>query len=167
MRYKVFNGHSDYAFKVFHEQRMGNISDLKDNYLPLMKKGGVQVEVFQVGGDFAIPHAGIDGRDTITCLKILESNLAQIRANPDDFYLITDGNQLSTAKDDPKRGIIFSMEGASALAAGPQMLPIFYELGLRSVALCKRPGRSHRDSPARRCTGKTRLFNGRYQQYFV
>jgi len=139
MRYKVFNGHSDYAFKVFHEQRMGNTSDLKDNYLPLMKKGGVQVEVFQVGGDFTIPHAGIDGRDTLTCLQILESNLAQIRANPDEFYLITDGDQLRTAKDDARRGFIFSMEGASALAQGPQMLSVFYELGLRSVALTHNP----------------------------
>jgi len=50
MRYKVFNAHSDYAFKVFHEKRMGNANELKDNYLPLMKKGGVQVEVFRVGG---------------------------------------------------------------------------------------------------------------------
>jgi len=135
MQYKVFNGHSDYALKVYHEQLMGNHSDLKDNYLPLMKKGGVQVEVFQVGGDFSMPGGGLDGHDTITCLKILEANLAQIRANPDDFYLITNADQLRSARENSKRGIIFSMEGVTALSAGPQMLSVFYELGLRSIAL--------------------------------
>ncbi len=61
-----------------------------------MKKGGVVVEVFQVGGDFFLPEAGLNGSDTLTSLKILECNLAQIRNNLKEFDLILDSHDLET-----------------------------------------------------------------------
>ena len=67
-----------------------------ETYLPLMKKGGVVVEVFQVGGDFFLPKVGLDGSDTLTSLKILECNLAQIRNNLKEFDLILDSHDLET-----------------------------------------------------------------------
>jgi len=135
MLYPVFNAHSDYSFKVYHEKRKGNENHLLKNYLPLMKKGGVLVEVLQVGGDFFLPAAGLDGSDTLTCLKILECNLAQIRANPKEFDLILNAGDLEAVKKSGRRCIIFSMEGAKALTDDPALLTIFYELGLRAISL--------------------------------
>ncbi|MHA1719907.1 MAG: hypothetical protein ACTSWX_13360 [Promethearchaeota archaeon] len=49
---QLFNGHSDYAFFIYHQLLNGNQDHLYDTYYPQMKNSNIGVTVFQVSGDF-------------------------------------------------------------------------------------------------------------------
>ncbi|MHA1746424.1 MAG: dipeptidase [Promethearchaeota archaeon] len=131
----LFNGHSDYAFFIYHQLLSGNPDHLYDTYYPLMKKSNIGVTVLQVSGDFDLVEFQHNPRDPLVALRTINCLLTQIRRHSQEFHLITDQKTLELCNDPEHTGFILSFEGSTVLGQDLSQLNLFYELGLRSLAL--------------------------------
>lgn len=93
-----------------------------------LTQGGVNIQVFAI---FVLPKLekiGIDvSLEMIAIAKEMEK---------DGFTLIKSKNDLKKIEETKNRiGMILSLEGTVALERNLQLLPIFYELGIRNIGL--------------------------------
>ena len=112
----LFNGHSDYAFFIYHQLLNGNPNHLHDIYYPQMKNSNIGVTIFQVSGDFDILEFQHNPRDPLVALKTINCLLLQIRQHSKEFHLITDYKTLELCKKPEHTGFILSFEGSTVLA---------------------------------------------------
>jgi len=90
----VFDAHSDYALHVHREHIKGIKDVLKVQHLPFLRKGGVNIEVLTVGGDFDL-FPEFDSQNYNTILQVLDSIHNEISNNPDLFVLIRNSKDLT------------------------------------------------------------------------
>lgn len=129
----IVNGHSDFGLKIYYEFLQGNPHELIKTYLPQLRSGNVKFVILQAGGDFSAN--GIDFGDTLTVLKTLSFVRRKILENPKEFRLITRGEDFETILQNDQIGILLSIEGARCIDSDLLILDVFYDLGLRSLAL--------------------------------
>ena len=132
------NSHSDYAIHAYRERLLHNRDALKEDYLPLLKKGGVKLEIIQVSCDF-FTFQGLDLNDPRHVLASIDSILASIRNNPDDFLLITRNSHIDELESSDKVGFLLSIEGAASIDERLSLLRTYFRLGLRAIALTHNP----------------------------
>lgn len=132
------NSHSDYAIQAYRERLLRNRDALKEDYLPLLKKGGVNLEVIQVACDF-FTFQGLDLNDPRHVLASIDSIRMSIRDNPEDFLLITRSGHLDELESSDKIGFLLSIEGAASIDERLALLRTYFRLGLRAVALTHNP----------------------------
>lgn len=130
----VVDAHSDYALHVYREHRKGNKNVLKEQHLPFLRDGGVNIEVLTVGGDFDL-FPEFDSQDYNTILQVIDSIQNEIYNNSDLFILIKNSKDFDKIKGNKKIGFILALEGANSIKNDFSRLHKYYELGLRSVAL--------------------------------
>ena len=68
----IIDAHSDYALHVYREHLKGKENVLKEQHLPFLKKGGVNIEVLTVGGDFDL-FPEFDSKNYHTIIKVIDS----------------------------------------------------------------------------------------------
>lgn len=129
----VFDAHSDYALHVHREHIKGIKDVLKVQHLPFLRKGGVNIEVLTVGGDFDL-FPEFDSQNYNTILQVLDSIHNEISNNPDLFVLIRNSKDFDEIKN-KKIGFILALEGANSIEDDFSRLHKYYDLGLRSIAL--------------------------------
>ncbi|MHA2181956.1 MAG: dipeptidase [Promethearchaeota archaeon] len=129
----VVDGHSDYALHVHREHIKGTNDVLKVQHLPFLRKGGVNIEVLTVGGDFDL-FPEFDSQNYNTILQVLDSIHDEISSNTDLFVLIKNSKDFDKIKSD-KIGYILALEGANSIEDDFSRLHKYYDLGLRSIAL--------------------------------
>jgi membrane dipeptidase len=132
------NSHSDYAIHAYRERFLHNRDALKEDYLPQLKRGGVNLEVIQVSCDF-FTFQGLDLNDPRHVLASIDSILMSIKDNPDDFLLITRSRHLDELASSDKIGFLLSIEGAASIDERFTLLRTYFRLGLRSMALTHNP----------------------------
>ena len=130
----IVDAHSDYALHVYREHLKGNKDVLKEQHLPFLKKGGVNMEVLTVGGDFEL-FPEFDCQDYTTILKVIDSIKHEISENSNLFYLIKNSKDFENIKKNDRIGYIMALEGSNSIGSDLSLLHNYYDLGVRSIAL--------------------------------
>jgi membrane dipeptidase len=95
----------------------------------LLLAGGIDVQVAAMFIPTSLVKFGLD--ITLEMVGIL---LEEIRTDP-NLILIKQKNDFSKVEDKSKLGYILAMEGATPLGNSVDLLPAFYELGIRVITL--------------------------------
>ena len=130
----TIDAHSDYALNLYREHLKGNKNVLKEQHLPFLRKGGVDIEVLTVGGDFEL-FPEFDAQDYNIIIKIIEAIKKEISENSNLFYLIKNSKDFEKLRGDNRIGYIMALEGSGSLGSNISLLENFYNLGVRSFAL--------------------------------
>ena len=76
---KVIDMHSDYAMTVHQKHLELEKNVLLNHHLPKLKKGKIDIEITQIGGDFVL-H-GIDYHDGMNVIETLDAITKEIEAS--------------------------------------------------------------------------------------
>ena len=127
----IWDAHRDIAYETPLQERFlqGWIMGV-DLHLPLMKKGGMDAQVY------AICVAGhSDLSPTAQAIKELDGVMNTLEAHPDEVVLATTTSDVLAAKRKGKLAVILGMEGAEPILTELGLLRMFYRLGLRHMGL--------------------------------
>ena len=130
----IIDAHSDYALHVYREHLKGKKNVLKEQHLPFLRRGGVNIEVLTVGGDFKL-FPEFDSQDYSSIIKVIDSINIEIFENADLFYLIKDSKDFENLKIQNKIGFILALEGSSSIGSDFSLLQDYINLGIRSFML--------------------------------
>jgi len=129
-RFLVLDAHSDMLNDVLPKRTSGRRNVIDEDWLPVMKKGGIDVRVVAIFSDIAyVPELVLRrGLDLVATLyeEVGESS---------NLILCTEFSDIRQAKEEGKIGFILGMEGAEPLGKDIRLLRIFYTLGLRVLGL--------------------------------
>jgi len=122
----VVDAHSDILNDIHPRRILGERGVLKKDWVPKMKKGGIDIRVVALYSDIQyLPELALRrGLDLVATLY------EEIEECPDAVLCTTCADMLK-AKAEGKAGFILGMEGAEPLGADVQLLSIFHKLGLR------------------------------------
>jgi len=126
----VFDAHSDILYSVFREHRAGRKNVIAEDFLPGMKRGGINGRVLAVYLDngslpeMALRHA----------LDYISNLYEELETTP-EISLCRTYREVMDAYRSGRIAFILGMEGAEPLGNDIDMLRIFYELGLRVLTL--------------------------------
>ena len=87
------------------------------------------------GVDFVSVNVGMDMNPPQQVLATLASFRAQLRAHPDLFRPAVDATDVERAKAAGKLAVAFDLEGGVPLGGRPEMVRLFYDLGVRQIHL--------------------------------
>jgi membrane dipeptidase len=87
------------------------------------------------GVDFVSINVGMDMNPLPQILTTLASFRAQLRARPDRFVAVDDASDVERAKAEGKLAVAFDLEGGVPLGGRPEMVQLFYDLGVRQIHL--------------------------------
>lgn len=130
----IMDAHSDYALHVYREHLRGNMNVLKEQHLPFLREGFVNIEVVTVGGDFDL-FPEFNSQDYATIVNVIDSVKNEISENSDLFYLIKNSRDFEKIQNNNKIGYILALEGSGSIGNDFSLLNNYYVLGLRSIAL--------------------------------
>ena len=130
----IVDGHSDYGLKLLYEQQKGHYNVLRDYHLPQLRKGQVNLEVFNVGGDFDF-YPTLNPRDPLIVFQTLDAVLKEVSDNEDLFLLVKNREDFEKINNSNKIGFLLALEGAGAIGSDFSRLRNFYRLGLRLITL--------------------------------
>jgi membrane dipeptidase len=129
----IIDAHSDYALHVYREHIKGKKNVLREEHLPYLKSGGVNIEVLTVGGDFDL-FPEFDCQDYKIITKVIDSIQIEISENTELFKLIRNSDDIKRIED-TKIGFIMALEGSSSIDPDLSNLQNYYEMGVRSIGL--------------------------------
>jgi membrane dipeptidase len=87
------------------------------------------------GVDFVSINIGMDMNPLAQILTTLASFRAQLRRRPDLFVPVDDARDVERAKAAGKLAVAFDLEGGVPLCERPEMVQLFYDLGVRQIHL--------------------------------
>lgn len=87
------------------------------------------------GVDFVSINVGMDMNPISQIMQTLASFRAQLRAHPDRFVAVEDAADVERAKVEGKLAVGFDLEGGVPLGERPEMVQLFYDLGVRQIHL--------------------------------
>ncbi len=87
------------------------------------------------GVDFVSINVGMDMNPLPQIMQTLASFRAQLRARPERFVAVADAGDVRRAKAEGKLAVAFDLEGGIPLGERPEMVPLFYDLGVRQIHL--------------------------------
>ena len=111
---KIVDMHSDYAMTVHQKHLKLDKNVLSTQHLPKLRKGNINIEITQIGGDFEL-H-GIDYHDSINVIEALDSITKEIEASSDNFYIIKNSKDLQKVNNSEQVGFILSSEGIASIS---------------------------------------------------
>lgn len=127
----VIDAHFDLLFDVFRQRQYGHRRVIEADYLTEFIEGGLNVVVssIYVDGEF-LPEMALR-----RALNQVSALYAEIDESPDKIMLCKNYDDIFTAKNEGKIGIILSFEGVEPLYNDLSLLRVFYELGVRIIGL--------------------------------
>ena len=87
------------------------------------------------GVDFVSINVGMDMNPLPQIMQTLASFRAQLRARPERFVAVADAGDVLRAKAEGKLAVAFDLEGGVPLGERPEMVQLFYDLGVRQIHL--------------------------------
>jgi len=128
----TIDAHSDYGVQYLREILKDNPNAFIEQHYPNLIKGGVNVEVLIIGGDFTLPGFVFNNFDNT--LLVIEKINKLVENNSDKLFLIKSSDDFKNISE-KKIGVILGIEGASVVDKELNNFETLYELGLRSVIL--------------------------------
>jgi membrane dipeptidase len=147
-RAPVIDVHSDYAIQLYREMRDGRSDALAALHLPMLREGGISMEVHTVGGDFDIGELDLWEYDLVR--RIIQALLDSVDATPDLFRLVLTAEDVRGMRQHGALGLMLALEGVRCLEESTERLHELHTLGLRSVILTH----NHRNGAADGCSEK-------------
>jgi membrane dipeptidase len=89
----------------------------------------------RAGVDFVSVNIGMDMNPLPQILAVIASFRAQLRARPERFVAVEDAADVLRAKAAGKLAVAFDLEGGVPLGKRPEMVQLFYDLGVRQIHL--------------------------------
>ncbi len=89
----------------------------------------------RAGATFVSVNIGMDMNPLPQVMTVLASFRAQLRARPDLFVPVDTVEDVLRAKREGKLAVAFDLEGAIPLHGRPEMVALFYDLGVRQMHL--------------------------------
>ena len=83
-------------------------------------------------------------------MAVIASFRAQLRARPERFVPVDDARDVERAKAEGKLAVAFDLEGGVPLGERPEMVQLFYDLGVRQIHLAYNRNNSDRRRLLRR-----------------
>ena len=126
----VIEGHRD-CYEQVHWQNMGEDNPVRDRLVPRLRRGGVDLTVYSVGGD-SIAHSNSRDKKLLATIENVES----LRFAREDMDPVPQLVRTATdVPDAPDGGVRFLMhlEGGSPLEGSMAALEALFELGVRSI----------------------------------
>jgi membrane dipeptidase len=105
-------------------------TSFKRRWLHELRDGGVDVQVCALYSSPTIPEAAL--RITLLQIATLKN---EVRENPSDLALCQSGVEISEAVSAGKIALILAMEGALPLGGDESLVGLFFDLGVRMIAL--------------------------------
>ncbi|MFW9873938.1 MAG: dipeptidase [Candidatus Thorarchaeota archaeon] len=130
----IIDAHSDYALYMYREHLKGKKNILKEQHLPFLRRGGINIEVLTVGGDFEL-FPEFDAQEYNIIIKIIDLIKNEIQDNSNLFDLIKNSQDFENLQIDDRIGYIMALEGSSSIGSDISLLHKYYNLGVRSFAL--------------------------------
>ena len=127
----IWDCHRDVGYEApLRERFLQNWTMGVDMHLPLVRKGGIDVQVFIfcVASNHDLPP-------TAQVMKEMDVVLRTIEENPDEVVLVTTTAEILQAKKEGKLAAILGMEGGEPILTELSLLRVFYRLGLRHLGL--------------------------------
>jgi membrane dipeptidase len=94
------------------------------------------LERHRAGGvDFVSINIGMDMNPLTQIMAVIASFRAQLRARPERFVPVDDVRDVERAKAEGKLAVAFDLEGGVPLGERPEMVQLFYDLGVRQIHL--------------------------------
>jgi membrane dipeptidase len=87
------------------------------------------------GVDFVSINIGMDMNPLPQVMAVIASFRAQLRARPELFVAVEDARDVPRAKAEGKLAVAFDLEGGVPLGERPEMVQLFYDLGVRQIHL--------------------------------
>jgi membrane dipeptidase len=87
------------------------------------------------GVDFVSINIGMDMNPLAQIFTTIASFRAQLRRRPDLFVPVEDADDVERARAAGKLAVAFDLEGGIPLCARPEMVQLFYDLGVRQIHL--------------------------------
>ena len=87
------------------------------------------------GVDFVSINVGMDMNPLEQIMAVIASFRAQLRARPEAFVQVEDAHDVRRAKLEKKLAVAFDLEGGVPLGERPEMVQLFYDLGVRQIHL--------------------------------
>jgi membrane dipeptidase len=87
------------------------------------------------GVDFVSINIGMDMNPLTQIMAVIASFRAQLRARQDAFVAVEDTRDVLRAKALGKLAVAFDLEGGVPLQERPEMVQLFYDLGIRQIHL--------------------------------
>jgi membrane dipeptidase len=87
------------------------------------------------GVSFVSVNIGMDMNPLDQIMPVIASFRAQIRARPDLFVQVDGVVDIERAKRESKLAVAFDLEGGIPLCERPEMVQLFYDLGVRQIHL--------------------------------
>jgi membrane dipeptidase len=89
----------------------------------------------RAGVDFVSVNIGMDMNPLPQIMAVIASFRAQLRARPERFVAGEDAADVLRAKAAGKLAVAFDLEGGVPLGKRPEMVQLFYDLGVRQIHL--------------------------------
>jgi membrane dipeptidase len=124
---RIADAHSDLLLEVAWRLARGEENPFGEHWLPQLERGRVSLQVCAifVGLDYQ-PEASLR-----TALLLAAAFLESVRTNENRVAHVRSAGDL----DDERARLVLALEGAEALGSSPELMDIFWELGVRTVGL--------------------------------
>jgi membrane dipeptidase len=96
---------------------------------------GALVRHQAAGVDFVSINVGMDMNPLEQILTTIASFRAQLKHRPEMFVQVDDARDVEHAKAEGKLAVAFDLEGGVPLCGQPDMVQLFYDLGVRQIHL--------------------------------
>lgn len=128
----IVEGHRD-CYEQIHRLNQGEENPIRDRLIPRLRRGGVDVLFYAIGGD-TIAHSNGTDRPLFATLQNIDA-LVRALEHPDaEAQILTDVTDLPGAPDSRVR-FVLHLEGGRPLEGDLSSLRTLYRLGVRSAQL--------------------------------
>ncbi len=127
----VIDTHLDLLLDVARHRAAGETDVIRRVYLPSFKQGGLTCVVSSLYVDATEPKADLEAG-----MAQLAAFYAELSECEGEFFLATCADDIRRAKRENKLAVMLAFEGAEPMAGNPDMLRVFYNLGVRMLGLC-------------------------------
>lgn len=126
----IFDAHSDLPFQVVRERQSGRNLVIEEDFLPEMRAGGITKRVAAIYvDDEYVPEMAL--HRALSVVSELHADIAE----SDRVELATTAHDLTREPPDDGATLVLGMEGAEPLMGDPDLLDVFYRLGLRVLTV--------------------------------
>ena len=127
----VIDAHLDLLKDVLVKRRAGRKNVIVEDYLESFIQGGMTCVVSSLYVDSVSPE-----KDLEEAMAQLAAFYAELEEGGGRFFLATCADDIRRAKKEGKVAIMLAFEGAEPMAGNPDMLRVFYNLGVRILGIC-------------------------------
>jgi membrane dipeptidase len=89
----------------------------------------------EAGVDFVSVNVGMDMNPLAQIMTVIASFRGQLAARPELFVPVVDASDVERAKAEGKLAVAFDLEGGVPLCGRPEMVQLFFDLGVRQIHL--------------------------------